>query len=158
MNNNSRLANFFIIPLILCILDTSLFFLFDYESIYLLCGWSVITIYYKYTWATILYLGTLLTLESFIFYGILGLPLLYFIPIIGIIGITRTALYQNKIYPLVLTLTCILCQTIGIEWYILGIPLNPIYTIGKIIATIIMTYIFSLKQDFAGQNRTTAHT
>ncbi len=155
--NSLRVWHFLIIPLLFFCIDSSFFFLFDHETTYLICSWIIITSFKPRAWYHTLMLLLLISLESFLFYGIFGLPLLYMLPALLLTSISRRMLYITKLYPPLIATTCILLQILAIELGLLGLPLSPWYTMGKIIATIIVINLFSLTQNFTGQNETIAH-
>ncbi len=137
-------------------LDSSLFFLYEQQPIYLLMAYMISLLFYRPTWPQLGFMLFLACLQSFLYFNIFGLSLLYFIPAILITHRLKHMLYMSKIYPLILAFGCLIVQVYGVELALLGLHNPTSYTAFKIFGTLIVVGIFSLK--IMGYNKTTAYS
>jgi hypothetical protein len=141
--------------LFFCI-DSSLFFLYEQQPVYILLAYIIAILFYRSNRPQLGFMIFLVSLQSFLYFNIFGLSLLYLIPAILITQRLKPMLYTCKIYPLVLALGCLMAQIYGINSGLLGLE-NPIYyTIFKIFGTLILVGFFSLK--IMGYNKTIAYS
>ena len=98
----------------------------------------------------LIYLGSLIALESGIYYGIWGLPLLYLIPSLMLFDRNQHIVHVTGAYRII-PLIIIMGMQIGIvEWYILGLNTSVFYTIVKLFGTILVGIFFSLTNKSLG--------
>ena len=87
----------------------------------------------------------LVSLSSFIYYGRFDLCLLYIIPLLGAIFLVRHSLYPAPWYPYLLIAGSLMLQSVIIEYGILHLKFNILYTIMRVFVNMIMIFVFSLK-------------
>jgi hypothetical protein len=150
------LASVYVYSLLLFSLDSSLFFLCDDQPIYLLLAYLITTLFYRPSWPQLFLMLFLASLESFIYLNFFGSSLLYLIPATLLTLRLRDMFYASRMYPLILTLMCLIIQIYGIEWGLLGLETPLSYTIAKILGTLLLVGIFSLRIH-VGHNKTTAY-
>ncbi len=150
-------SSLYINSCLLFCMDSSLFFLCDQQPIYLLLAYLITTLFYRPSWLQIGVMLFLASLESFLYLNLFGLALIYLVPAALITTRLKHMFYMSRIFPLLLTLACLLIQIYGIEWGLLGLETPLSYTIGKILDTLILVGIFSLKMHM-GHNKTTAYS
>ena len=151
------LTSVYVYSLMFFCVDSSLFFLCDQQPIYLLLAYSITALFYRPSWLALIMMLFLASLESFIYLNLFGASLLYLIPATLITARLQDMFYMSRIYPLILTLICLIIQIYGIEWALLGLETPLSYTIAKILGTLILVGIFSLRIHM-GHNKTTAYS
>lgn len=99
---------------------------------------------------SIWYLWPLLVAESFIFWGIPGIELIYLIPI-TLLGIfLKSRMHQSIVIPFTLACLCLVIQYGIIEWGIFGLSPLKDYTIRKIFINLGIVLGMSLKTYWRG--------
>jgi len=132
-----------ILPLLfLC--DISIFALVEHAYAHTVLALFIVQLFAPIDSMRIFFAAFVLALESFIFYGQAGLTLIYLAPIGWLALMLRNMLYGSRLYPVLLYAACLSIQVIGIEWYLLGIPMDPWYTTAEFIANIVVLLGLSL--------------
>ena len=147
----------FCIPFLLFILDSSITFLCDYQSAYLLLSFFVALLFTHTTFISIFSMVLLCSLESFLLYGNCFLPLIYIIPLVIAVRYIQHYLYATEYFPVLTAIPCFIIQICLIEPYLTGFcdPLS--YTVVKITGNLICVWLFSLTLNYVRQNETIAH-
>ena len=147
-NNNIHL---YILIFTLFFIDLCLFFFFEAHYIQLLLCLYPLFLFYLPQYSLLLLCISLLSCESFYYYGYFWLPFLYLIPVtIGSI-MAKKLLYFTILQPLMFLLLCILFHDYGIESYLLNIPQQFNYTIIKISGIIVLMICFNLTYKYWGK-------
>lgn len=133
---------FYIISIALFFLDVCAFSFFEQQLVYTLLCFFVATLLGKTSWVQRGFLAGLLCLQSFIYYGIFGLPLLYLIPITILVFKAQKTLYKSQIYHYILLALCLIAQAIIVEYYVLKMPLVGPYTLTKILVNLVVMVFF----------------
>lgn len=132
---------FFSSTLIALFIDFFFFFLLEKPLVYaLLCIFAINAL--RPFWLRIALLMALISCQSFVYYGIFGLPLLYLIPIAVIAGRMQKACYITPTYRYGILLMCLLGQLV-VEQAVLNVPTTPSYTLTTIFANIVVLTLFS---------------
>lgn len=97
------------------------------------------------TVSTLTYLWPLLTIQSFMFWGIPGLELLYLIPVTAIGLFLKPRLHESIIVPLLLASLCMSIHYVFIDWCLFGLSPLKDYTIRKIFINLGIVMCMSLK-------------
>ncbi len=137
--------------LILLLVDSSLFFLFEQQVSYFLIAYFIVSLFRAPRWELIIFSILLCSIESLLFFNYFGLSLFYLFPIIYIVYRVKSLLYMNRLYPVACATGGLIIQMLLIEPFFLGIWTPLPYTIGKIIATLLTIELFSLKLFFRGK-------
>lgn len=124
--------------------DMIAFSLMDQYIIYGLLAFFCLYSSQHLSLARAIWLLSLLSLESFIFYGQLGLSLVYTIPILLIALIWVRSIYQHRALSYLLLVLAIIGQTCIVERFLLELPLSLTYTITRIFVNIIVLWLISL--------------
>ena len=141
MNITLRPVYCCIIGSVLFFTDTTAFFLVECPLLYLLLAWYFVAFSHNVGHNTQLFLAFLFVLESFIYYDTLGMPLLLLILATLSAHYAKVFLHQARLQAIGLYGLCLIAQVVGFEVLIRG---AYCYTIGKIIANILMIIGFSL--------------
>ncbi|MDP3889182.1 MAG: hypothetical protein Q8Q25_01405, partial [bacterium] len=134
---------FCVLTLLFFLLDICTFSFFERPLSYSILGFYGLQIFTANN-KHLSIIGLAILLESFIYSGWFGLPILYLIPltILGLNG--RKNLYTNRFLALLAGILAILTQCLLIEvLFLKNFPLNY-YTLVKITGNIIMISILSL--------------
>lgn len=145
---------FYVLPCFLFLVDSCLFFLYEQQWTYALLSFFVVYIFTYPNPLSIALVLTLSALESFLFYGIFGLSLIYLIPFLIVAYNTHHMLYMSRAYPPIIMLFFLIIQAGIIEPYALDFNPPIAYTIGKIFVTITSVWLFSLTLKNIRQNKT----
>lgn len=136
----------------LFVLDVCLFSFFEQPYLYSLPALYIILLFIPNALLPLMLTSFLSSVESHLYYGYFGIPLLYLLPITWFTLKTKQFLYVSSLYPSILLFCCFIIQYIGIEQLVLGLQSGLICTNTKIIANIIvigclfLTYISQGKQ------------
>lgn len=146
-----RSLAWFLFVTVLFLINICLFFVYHQQTLYLtIIVFALQMQILPLAHARLSYLGFLISLESGIYYGIWGLPLLYLIPAYLLFNRSQQILHITGAYRLIPVVILILLQLGAIEWYILGISPSLIYTISKIFGTLLVVMFFSLTHKSLG--------
>lgn len=127
------------------IFDCGIFFCYHNQFLYLvLCVYifELLTAPHK---RTLVFLGALMCLESFVFHSTVWAPLIYLLPLTALEQKVRHNFYQSGGYTLGVGAAFILAQILVIEPFFIGLPCGFTCTFLKICANILIVGILSLK-------------
>ncbi len=131
--------------------DVSLYFLCHHQFLYLILIAYIFELLSTQNKYFLLFFGSLICLESFIFYGTLWAPLAALIPLTFLEIQYRHNFYQSWGYKVGVGSLFIIAQIVIIEPFLLGLPLGIAYTFFKVCSNMLVVGILSLK-DF-NQNK-----
>lgn len=125
-------------------IDLSQFFLLGSTIIpCILCMYCSI-IFYNTPWTLVGIIALVQCLESFCFYALFFLPLIYIIPATAIASLFKKNLYPSLMHICAITLLCSLIQIYATDGLLLHMwPINS-YTIIRITGTLLIVIGFSL--------------
>jgi hypothetical protein len=147
-----KLPFLYFIIICLFVFDICLFSFFEQPYLYSLSALYILLLFIPYTLLPLMLTSFLSSVETHLYYGYFGIPLLYLLPITWFTIKTKRFLYDSRLYPLMLLFCCFSIQYIVIERLILGLQPGLVCTSPKIIANIIviaclfLTYISQGKQ------------
>jgi len=126
------------------LLDLAQFFLIGSIIIPLLvCLYSCI-LFYVSSPALLMLIAFLECIESFCFYNVFSLALIYLIPMLGIAFFIKKNMYPSFAHPILVAFLGTLIQIYAIESFFCVIASLPYYTAGRISAILLVTACFSL--------------
>lgn len=131
-------------PFFFFIVDVISFAFFEKPLLYSLLCFYCIEISERFVTSTLLLSLLGLSLESFLFYGRFGIQLLYLLPLWFLGSFLHGILYKNRSLKFGILILALLVQSVGIEWYLLGLNQSFNYTISKIFVNLAMLYTISL--------------
>lgn len=135
---------FYSIIFILFILDICFFSLCEQPYLYSLPIMYILLLCIPHTLLSLIITGFFCSIESHLYYGYFGIPLVYLLPITYFTIKTNNFLYTSAWYPCILLFCCFIIQYLGIEQIIFGFKSDLGCTNIKIIANILIIISFSL--------------
>lgn len=144
MNELWHQVRFYVGSFLLFIADMIIFSLLDQYTIYGLLAFLCIVSSHHLSVARAIWVLSLLSLESFILYGQLGLSLIYTVPIIIIGMVWVRSVYQHRSLSYLLVALAIIGQTYLVEGVMLGLPTSLTYTITRIFVNLMVLWLISL--------------
>lgn len=142
---------FYLIILLLFIVDIFSFSLLEKQIVYGLLCFYCISLYKETSIFQLFAICLLIALESSFHYNIFGLQLVYILPITLIGFQSQKTFYGFSIQPYILLICCLLIECLVIEPFGLKIPTISAYTPVKIIANIIVLWCISLIDNSQGK-------
>ena len=137
------LSQLFILLMLFCA-DVWGFFLFESNTFHLLLSFTIVQIVYFRSTSALIVALFLLSIESWIIYGIFGLSLLYAAPILILLFAFHSSLYLTLLSPILASIICSVGSLL-IQRFLIGGSISTPYAIGTIFANIGVVTAFSLK-------------
>jgi len=133
----------FIFPIFLFFLDINFYLGLGIPLFYCLLSWYCVQFLFfesPFYWFPLI----LLSLESFLYFGIFGLDLIWFIPLTILFSLFSRSISFLFFQPLFMVLMALLAKFF-LSWIFFGSTPSGLFTMGLICVNLIITLIFSLK-------------
>ncbi len=133
----------FIFPIFLFFLDLNFYFTVGTPLFFCLLSWYCVQLLFfeePLYWLPLI----LLSLESFLYFGIFGLELIWLIPLTILFSLFSPSISFLFFQPLLMVLMALLAKFF-LSWVFFGLAPSGLFTMGYICVNFIITLIFSLK-------------
>lgn len=132
------------LPVLVCLFDTATFILFEQTCTFALLGLLCIESVKSISKERIATFALLISVQSFLYYGIFGAQLICIPVVLGLGLLCRELLYPKSWYPHLLICIALILQYLVIDGLILGLKSPLSYTFFTLCANVIVVSFLSL--------------
>lgn len=132
------------LPVLVCLLDSGTFIMFEQPCTFMLIGLLCLEALKPLSKERIITFALLISVQSFLYFGVFGLQLISMPCIIALGMFCRNLLYPKTWYPHLLLTIALLVHYLVIDLLILGLRSPLSYTLCTICANVILVSLISL--------------
>ena len=137
-------AYFYPFALLLYFIDIACFSFFEQQLLSIILCFFCLHLYKEHSLYQLSFLAILFSLESLLYCGKFGAPLVFIAPI-AFLGLqSKRIFHESSLQPYILLLSILLIQSLIVDPLLLGLGPSSSYTMYKIIANIIVLWFISL--------------
>lgn len=141
----NKIVLFFVLSLIACICDVGIFFSYHMQFLYCVLYFYIFQLLIARNYYKLFFLGALISIESFMFYGTLAAPLITLIPLTIAEIQLRHNFYQSWGYFWGVSSLFMAAQILVVEPFFIDLNLGTSYTFFKLCVSISIVGLLSLK-------------